>query len=56
MKINNKENKNSKKENETSICQTGKKSKRIGAAKKEMSGYNISLETLNSIEIDDFDN
>ena len=31
-----------------------KNSKRIGAAKKEMEGFDISAEELNSIEIEDF--
>ena len=30
-------------------------SKRIGIAKKEMEGTDLSLETLNSIEVDEFD-
>ena len=29
--------------------------KRIGAAKEEMKGFNITLEELNAIPIDDFD-
>ncbi len=33
---------------------TKKNSKRIGAAKKEMKNFDISLEELNSIEILDF--
>lgn len=32
-----------------------KKSKRVGAAKKEMRGKGISLEQLNSIKVDNFD-
>ena len=31
-----------------------KNSKRIGAAKKEMEGFDISVEALDSIKIDDF--
>ena len=31
-----------------------KKSKRIGAAKKEMKDFNLSLEEFNDISIDDF--
>lgn len=31
-----------------------KNSKRIGAAKKEMEGFSISLDELNSIDIEDF--
>ena len=31
-----------------------KNSKRIGAVKKEMEGFDISVEELNSIEIEDF--
>jgi antitoxin (DNA-binding transcriptional repressor) of toxin-antitoxin stability system len=55
------------KEDEIIICKNGspivkmtkiqkdKKTKRIGAAKEEMKGYNISLEEFNSISvIDDF--
>ena len=33
---------------------TSKNSKRIGAAKKEMKDYDISLEEFNSIEVMDF--
>ena len=36
----------------TLICK--KNSKRIGAAKKEMEGFDLSLEEFNSIPIDDF--
>ena len=32
-----------------------KDSKRIGAAKKEMEGFNMSLEDFNSIVVDDFE-
>ena len=32
-----------------------KNNKRVGAAKKEMKDFNLSLEDLNSIPIDDFD-
>ena len=31
-----------------------KNSKRIGAAKKEMEGFDITVDDLNSIEIEDF--
>ena len=31
-----------------------KNSKRVGTAKKEMKGFNLSLEEFNSIPIDDF--
>lgn len=37
----------------TLICK--KNSKRIGSAKKEMEGFDLSLEDFNSISIDDFE-
>ena len=54
------------KEEEIIVCKNGtpvlkmikfkkdKRVKRIGAAKEEMKGFNISLEAFNSIPIDDF--
>ena len=36
----------------TRLC--GKNTKRVGAAKKEMEGFSITVDELNSIEIDDF--
>ena len=46
---------NNKKQNKEPNQKNDKKSKRIGAAKKEMDGFDLSLEDLNSIPIDDFD-
>ena len=51
-------NTNNIKKNDEGINQistmNNKKSKRIGAAKKEMEGFDISLEEFNNIEIPDF--
>lgn len=46
---------NNKKQNKEPNQKNDKKSKRIGAAKKEMDGFDLSLEDFNSIPIDDFD-
>ena len=51
-------NTNTTKKNDEEINQipatNNKKSKRIGVAKKEMEGFDVSLEEFNNIEIPDF--
>ena len=48
-------NKNNKtqKTSQTKVCK--KNSKRVGIAKEEMQGFDISLEEFNSIDVSNFD-
>lgn len=48
-----KKNTKTSKKVETRSCK--KNSKRVGIAKKEMQGFDISLEEFNSISVSDFD-